>query len=79
MQEVASRLGLTEGTVRHFGLNEDVNRVLLMADILVYASSQEEQIFPPLIVRAMSFGILIITPDFPVMKKYVSTLKILLS
>lgn len=79
MQEVASRLGLTEGTVRYFGLNEDVNRVLLMADILVYASSQEEQNFPPLIVRAMSFGIPIITPDFPVMKKYVSTLKFMIS
>jgi glycosyltransferase involved in cell wall biosynthesis len=72
VQEVASRLGLTEGTVRHFGLNEDVNRVLRMADILVYASSQEEQNFPPLIVRAMSFGIPIITPDFPIMKKYMA-------
>lgn len=72
VQEVASRLGMTQGTVRHFGLNEDVNRVLLMADILVYASSQEEQSFPPLIVRAMSFGIPIITPDFPVMKKYMA-------
>ncbi|CAN8257166.1 unnamed protein product [Cochlearia groenlandica] len=72
VQEVALKLGLSEGTVRHFGLNEDVNRVLLIADILVYASSQEEQNFPPLIVRAMSFGIPIITPDFPVMKKYMS-------
>lgn len=78
MQEVASRLRLTQGTVQHFGLNEDVNRVLLMADILVYASSQEEQSFPPLILRAMSFGIPIITPDFPVMKKYVSTLNLII-
>ncbi|CAH8324439.1 unnamed protein product [Eruca vesicaria subsp. sativa] len=72
VHEVASRLGLTQDSVRHFGLNEDVNRVLLMADILVYASSQEEQNFPPLIVRAMSFGIPIITPDFPAMQKYMA-------
>lgn len=73
MQEVASRLGLTQDTVQHFGLNEDVNRVLLVADVLVYASYQEEQSFPSLVVRAMSFGIPIVTPDFPIMKKYVST------
>ncbi|KAG2310201.1 hypothetical protein Bca52824_021758 [Brassica carinata] len=72
VQKVASRLGLTQDTVRHFGLNEDVNRVLRMADILVYASSQEEQDFPSLIVRAMSFGIPIITPDFPIMKNYMA-------
>ncbi|KAF8075433.1 hypothetical protein N665_1094s0013 [Sinapis alba] len=72
VQEVASRLGLTQDTVRHSGLNEDVNRFLLMADILIYASSQEEQDFPSLIVRAMSFGIPIITPDFPIMKKYMA-------
>ncbi|KAF3539059.1 hypothetical protein F2Q69_00018395 [Brassica cretica] len=70
VQEVASRLGLTQDTVQHFGLNEDVNRVLLMSDVLVYASSQEEQSFPSLVVRAMSFGIPIVTPDFPIMKKY---------
>ncbi|KAL0680574.1 hypothetical protein Bca4012_047421 [Brassica carinata] len=72
VQEVASRLGLTQDTVQHFGLNEDVNRVLLMADVLVYASSQEEQSFPSLVVRAMSFGIPIVTPDFPIMKKYMA-------
>ncbi|CAN6846812.1 unnamed protein product [Brassica oleracea] len=70
VQEVASRLGLTQDT--DFGLNEDVNRVLLMADVLVYASYQEEQSFPSLVVRAMSFGIPIVTPDFPIMKKYMA-------
>ena len=42
-----------------------------MADIVLYGSSQEEQGFPPLIIRAMTFGIPVITPDFPIMKKYV--------
>ncbi|XP_022743080.1 uncharacterized protein LOC111294154 isoform X2 [Durio zibethinus] len=71
LQQAASRLGLTQGSVRHYGLDDDANGVLLMADIVLYGSSQEEQGFPPLIIRAMTFGIPVITPDFPIMKKYV--------
>ncbi|XP_039022227.1 uncharacterized protein LOC120154598 isoform X2 [Hibiscus syriacus] len=72
LQQVASRLGLTQGSVRRYGLDGDANGVLLMADIVIYGSSQEEQGFPPLIIRAMTFGIPIITPDFPIIKKYVA-------
>lgn len=76
MQQVASRLGLTQGSVRHYGLDGDVNGVLLMADIVLYGTSQEEQGFPSLIIRAMTFGIPVITPDFPIMKKYVRPFKL---
>ncbi|CAL1386938.1 unnamed protein product [Linum trigynum] len=72
IQEVASGLGLIQGSVRHYGLNGDVNSVLLMADIVLYGSSQDEQGFPPLITRAMTFGIPVMTPEIPIMKKYVS-------
>ncbi|KAH1064563.1 hypothetical protein J1N35_029550 [Gossypium stocksii] len=71
LQQVASRLGLPQGSVRHYGLDGDTNGVILMADIVLYGSSQEEQGFPPLIIRAMTFGIPVITPDFPIIKKYV--------
>ncbi|KAJ9175462.1 hypothetical protein P3X46_014013 [Hevea brasiliensis] len=71
LQEIASRLGLVHGSVRHYGLNGDVNSMLLMADIVLYGSSQDEQGFPPLIIRAMTFGVPIIAPDIPIMKKYV--------
>ncbi|MBA0721355.1 hypothetical protein Golax_008905, partial [Gossypium laxum] len=57
LQQVASRLGLPQGSVRHYGLDGDTNGVILMADIILYGSSQEEQGFPPLIIRAMTFGI----------------------
>ncbi|KAL6129301.1 hypothetical protein ACLB2K_072653 [Fragaria x ananassa] len=70
-QEVASRLGLHQGSLRHYGLNGDVNSVLSMADIVLYGSSQDEQGFPPLLIRAMTFGIPVIAPDYPVLKKYV--------
>lgn len=69
---MASRLGLLDGSVRHYGLNTDVNSVILMADIVLYGSDQDVQGFPPLLVRAMTFGIPIIAPDFPILKKYVS-------
>lgn len=70
-QEIASRLGLLQGSVRHFGINADVDSVLTMADIVLYGSSQDEQGFPPLLVRSMTFGIPIVVPDIPVITKYV--------
>ncbi|XP_057423671.1 uncharacterized protein LOC130717458 [Lotus japonicus] len=71
LQEVASRLGLPHGSIRHYGLNGDVNSVLLMADIILYGSAQDVQGFPPLLIRAMTFEIPVIAPDFPVLKKYI--------
>ncbi|XP_061363796.1 uncharacterized protein LOC133307319 isoform X2 [Gastrolobium bilobum] len=71
LQEVASRLGLPHGSIRHYGLNGDVNSVLLMADIILYGSAQEVQGFPPLLIRAMTFEIPVVVPDFPVLRKYI--------
>lgn len=44
----------------------------MMADIVLYGSSQEIQSFPPLLIRAMSFGIPIMVPDLPALRNYVS-------
>ncbi|XP_050210140.1 uncharacterized protein LOC126660612 isoform X2 [Mercurialis annua] len=71
LKDIASRLGLVHGSVRHFGLDGDVNSVLLMADIVIYGSSQDDQGFPPLVIRAMTFGIPVIAPDIPIIMKYV--------
>ncbi|KAJ6720187.1 GLYCOSYL TRANSFERASE FAMILY 1 PROTEIN [Salix viminalis] len=71
-QEVVSHLGLHHSSVRHYGLNGDANSVLLVADIVLYGSSQDEQGFPPVFIRAMTLGIPVIAPDIPTMKKYVS-------
>lgn len=72
MQEVASRLGLPHGSLSHYGLDKDVNSALLMADIVIHGSVQNEQGFPSLLIRAMAFGIPVIAPDLPIIKKYVS-------
>ncbi|XP_006606297.1 uncharacterized protein [Glycine max] len=71
LQGVASRMGLRQGSIRHYGLNGDVNSVLLMADIILYGSAQEVQGFPPLLIRAMTFEIPVVVPDFSVLKKYI--------
>ncbi|KAE7997107.1 hypothetical protein FH972_001769 [Carpinus fangiana] len=71
LKEVASRLGLIHGSVRHYGFDSDVNNVLSMADIALYGSDQDVQGFPPLLIRAMTFGIPVIAPDFPILKKYI--------
>lgn len=76
MQEITSRLGLPDGSVTHYGLNGDVNGVLMMADIVLYGSSQEMQSFPPLLIRAMSFEIPIMVPDLPALRNYVSLFEI---
>lgn len=71
LKEVASHLKLLPGSVRQYGMNSDVNGLMLMADVVIYASSQVEQGFPPLLTRAMSFGIPVIAPDLPDIRKYV--------
>ncbi|CAI9767493.1 unnamed protein product [Fraxinus pennsylvanica] len=71
LQDLATRLGLPHGSLRHYGIDNDVNGLILMADIILYGSSQDEQGFPPLLTRAMSFGVPVVAPDYPVIKKYV--------
>ncbi|KAG9159518.1 hypothetical protein Leryth_026899 [Lithospermum erythrorhizon] len=72
LKDVSSRLGLEQGSLIHFGLDGDVNHLIMMADITLYASSQNEQGFPSMLIRAMSFGLPIVAPDYPVIKKYVT-------
>nr|XP_016450929.1 PREDICTED: uncharacterized protein LOC107775689 [Nicotiana tabacum] len=71
LQDIATRLGLREGSLSHHDMKGDVNGIILIADIVLYSSSQYEQEFPPILIRAMSFGIPIVAPDHPVIKKYV--------
>ncbi|KAK9064050.1 hypothetical protein SSX86_017922 [Deinandra increscens subsp. villosa] len=71
LQDIASHMGLRRDSVRHYGLDGDVDEMLLIADIVLYGSSQDEQGFPSLITRAMTFGVPVIAPDYPIISKYV--------
>ncbi|KAG9441744.1 hypothetical protein H6P81_017598 [Aristolochia fimbriata] len=71
LQEVSLRLGLPNDSVKHYSMDSDVNSVLLMADIVLYGSFQDEQGFPSLLTRAMFFEKPIIAPDLSIIKKYI--------
>lgn len=72
LEGVAARLRLSSGSMGHYSMDRDVNGVLLMADVVLYGSSQEEEAFPSLLIRAMSFGIPVVVPDLPVISRYVA-------
>lgn len=72
LQDIAGHLGLHRDSVGHYGLDGDVDEMLLTADIVLYGSSQEEQGFPSLLTRAMTFGVPVIAPDYQIIRKYVS-------
>ncbi|KAK8949715.1 hypothetical protein KSP39_PZI005761 [Platanthera zijinensis] len=71
-KELASRLGFPVGSMKHYGTDGDVNGIIMIADLVLYGSFQDEQSFPPLLVRAMSFEIPVIVPDFAAITKYVN-------
>ncbi|KAK1266144.1 hypothetical protein QJS04_geneDACA000237 [Acorus gramineus] len=71
LQVMASRIGLPNETVFPYCLDGDVNSILLMANIVLYGSFQDEQGFSPLLVRAMCFKIPIVVPDLPTIREHV--------
>ncbi|KAK9168499.1 hypothetical protein Syun_000639 [Stephania yunnanensis] len=70
-EEVASSLHLPQSSLMHYGLDGDVNRILVEADVVLHGSFRDEQGFPPLLLRAMSFGVPVLAPDLPIIKKYI--------
>lgn len=70
-QELASQMGFPVEFVKHYGVDGDLNSVLLMADLVLYGSFQTIQNFPPLLIKAMSFKIPIIAPNLEIITKYV--------
>ncbi|XP_043713993.1 uncharacterized protein LOC122662420 isoform X2 [Telopea speciosissima] len=71
LEAIARNLGYPRGSVRHIGINKDVNSFLSTADLVIYGSFLEEQCFPDILVRAMCFGKPIIAPDLTMIRKYV--------
>ena len=71
-QAIAVNLSYPRGTVKHFAVDDDVGSLLRAADLVIYGSFLEEQSFPEILVKAMSIGKPIITPDLSMIRKYVS-------
>ncbi|KAF3784394.1 hypothetical protein EJ110_NYTH30259 [Nymphaea thermarum] len=70
-QEIASTLGFPDGYMRHYGMDVDVDGILLMSNVVLYGSFQDEQDFPPLLIRAMTFKRPIVAPNLTVIKAHV--------
>ncbi|KAL8268562.1 hypothetical protein R6Q59_002360 [Mikania micrantha] len=73
IEEIASNLNYPSGTVNHAAIDDedDVHKILSIADIVIYGSFLEEQSFPDILIKAMCFEKPIIAPDLTVIKKYV--------
>lgn len=71
LQAIALRLGFPSNSVQHVGVNRDVNIILSAADLVLYGSLREEQAFPAILLRAMSFEKPIIAPNLTMVQKYI--------
>ncbi|KAJ6344063.1 hypothetical protein OIU76_005736 [Salix suchowensis] len=71
VEAIAVNLSYPRGTVKHFAVDDDVGSLLSAADLVIYGSFLEEQSFPEILVKAMSIGKPIITPDLSMIRKYV--------
>jgi glycosyltransferase involved in cell wall biosynthesis len=65
-------MGFSAGSIRRYPFEHDISNLLLIADIVLHGSFNEEPIFPPLLLRAMSFGVPIIAPNISQITKHVS-------
>lgn len=71
LQAIALRLGFPSNSVQHVGVNRDLNIILSAADLVLYGSLREEQAFPAILLRAMSFEKPIIAPNLTMVQKYI--------
>ncbi|XP_047340923.1 uncharacterized protein LOC124944655 [Impatiens glandulifera] len=71
VEAIALNLRFPRDTVKHVGVDEDSDKLLNLADLVIYGSFLEEQSFPDILVKAMCLGKPIIAPDLPMISKYV--------
>jgi glycosyltransferase involved in cell wall biosynthesis len=71
VEAISINLKYPKGIVRHLNVDETSNFVLKAADLVVYGSLVEEQIFPDILIKAMCFGKPVVAPDLSMITKYV--------
>jgi glycosyltransferase involved in cell wall biosynthesis len=70
-QELASHMGLPDGSIKQFSMTHDIRNLLMFVDVVLYGSLREEPGFPPLLLRSMSSEIPIVAPNLTAITKYV--------
>lgn len=65
-------MGFPASSIKRYPFDHDASSLLLIADIVLHGSFNEEPSFPPLLLQAMSFGVPIIAPNISQITKHVS-------
>ncbi|KAL2336096.1 hypothetical protein Fmac_010542 [Flemingia macrophylla] len=71
LETMAHSLKYPRGVIEHIAGDLNSDSVLDAADVVIYGSFLEEQSFPEILIRAMTFEKPIIAPDVPMIRKYV--------
>ncbi|KAK7292744.1 hypothetical protein RJT34_15596 [Clitoria ternatea] len=71
LETMARSLKYPRGIIEHIAGDLNADSVLAAADVVIYGSFLEEQAFPEILMKAMSFEKPIIAPDAPMIRKYV--------
>ncbi|KAG5100862.1 hypothetical protein JHK82_045914 [Glycine max] len=71
LKTMAHSLKYPRGIIEHIAGDLNVDSVLGTSDVVIYGSFLEEQSFPEILIKAMSFEKPIIAPDVPMIRKYV--------
>ncbi|XP_073281793.1 uncharacterized protein [Primulina huaijiensis] len=72
VETIALSLRYPKDTVKHVSINQEIDNIISDADLVIYGSFREEQSFPEILLKAMSFEKPIIAPDLSMIRKYVS-------
>ncbi|CDP08738.1 unnamed protein product [Coffea canephora] len=71
VETIAANLTYPDGMVKHVAFDENADKILSTADLVIYASFRDEPSFPNILLRAMCFEKPVIAPDIFIIRKYV--------
>lgn len=74
LKAVSASLNYPKGIVKHADRDANADDVLRIADLVIYGSFLEEQSFPDILIKAMTYEKLIIAPNLSMIQKYVCDL-----
>ncbi|KAL2339820.1 hypothetical protein Fmac_007760 [Flemingia macrophylla] len=70
LETMVHSLKYPRGVIEHIVRDLNVDSILDAPDVVIYGSFLEEQYFPEILIRAMTFEKSIIAPDVPMIRKY---------
>lgn len=74
LKAISSSMNYPKDIVKHADRDANANDVLRVANLVIYGSFLEEQSFPDILIKAMSYEKLVIAPDLSMIQRYVCNL-----